>query len=156
MIGALQALAEAYERLAALGGAKREALVALDLKRLEKILDAERAVVEEIQRLEAGRQDVLKRLSQAEPGLHSHMTMAELLAASPGKFRANLKNVHRLLSQRVERAASVGADNEFLIQGALSAVSYHLNRLNAAEVEQGYGQRGEEIVTRPRKFDFQA
>ncbi len=156
MIQVLGSLAEAYERLIAIGKAKRDTLVAIDMKRLEKLLDAEQSVIDEIQQLENGRQKLLKALSKKEPRLIPEMTMNEVLAVSPREIRPQLKAIHKKLDDMVEQAKMVSGDNEFLIQGALSAVSYHLNRLSNAEVEQGYGQRGQEIVTRQQKFDFQA
>ncbi|MBQ7515026.1 MAG: flagellar protein FlgN [Schwartzia sp.] len=156
MIGALESLAEAYERLVAIGKAKRDTLVAIDMKRLEKLLDAEQTVLDEIQQLENGRQKILKSLSEKEPKLRPEMTMQEVLAVSPGEIRPQLKGIHKKLDDVVAQAKTVSGDNAFLIQGALSAVNYHLNRLSNAEVEQGYGQRGQEIVTRQKKFDFQA
>lgn len=86
----------------------------------------------------------------------SQWTMHDVLAICPEKDRPQLKEVHKKLDNAVGQAKQIGDDNEFLIHGALSAVSYHLNRLNNAEVEQGYGQRGQEIVTRQQNLDFKA
>ncbi len=156
MIRVLEALSEAYERLIAIGKSKRETLVAIDMKRLERLLKEEESVIDEIQQLENGRQKILNALSEKEPALFPEMTMREVLAVSPRDIRSQLNAIHKKLDETVEQARTVSGDNEFLIQGALSAVSYHLNRLSNAEVEQGYGQRGQEIVTRQKKFDFQA
>ncbi len=156
MIKALEALTEAYNRLIAIGKAKHATLVAIDMRQLEKLLKAEQAVLDEIQQLEADRQDVLKRLSEKEPAMISQWTMHDVLAICPEKDRPQLKEVHKKLDNAVGQAKQIGDDNEFLIHGALSAVSYHLNRLNNAEVEQGYGQRGQEIVTRQQNLDFKA
>ena len=54
------------------------------------------------------------------------------------------------------RAQELAENNRVLIEGALSAVTYHLNRLGGTKVEPAYGSGGQEVVSHGRNFEYDA
>ena len=50
-----------------------------------------------------------------------------------------------LLDAATKEAAELHENNRLLIEGALSAVTYHLNRLGGLHVENAYGKVGNDI-----------
>ena len=155
LIQALKELSDAYAALLGISGKKRAALVAVDLKGLEPIVEEEKQQLERIRVAEKRRQDALLALSREIPSTHAATTMAEVEAACP-EFRASLHEIHERLNERVGKAQEASDANEFLIRHALGAVEYHLNRLSNSSIDPTYGQKGNESVTREKKFDFQA
>lgn len=156
LIQALKDLSDAYAALLSISGKKRAALVAVDLKGLEPIVEEEKQQLERIRVAEKRRQDALLALSGKIPSIHTATTMAEVEAACPEEFRASLKEIHGRLSKRVNDAQEASEANEFLIRHALGAVEYHLNRLSNSAIDPTYGETGKESVTREKKFDFKA
>ena len=163
LIQALKELSDAYAALLSISGKKRAALVAVNLKGLEPIVEEEKQQLERIRVAEKRRQDALLALSREIPSTHAATTMAEVEAACPEEFRASLHEIHERLnemhgrlSKRVDDAQEASEANEFLIRHALGAVEYHLNRLSNSAIDPTYGETGKESVTREKKFDFKA
>ena len=156
LIQALKELSDAYAALLGISGKKRAALVAVDLKGLEPIVEEEKQQLERIRVAEKRRQDALLALSGEIPSSHAAVTMADVEAACPKELRTSLREIHGLLTKRVGEAQEASDANEFLIRHALGAVEYHLNRLSNSSIDPTYGQKGKESVTREKKFDFQA
>lgn len=156
LIQALKDLSDAYAALLGISGKKRAALVAVDLKGLEPIVEEEKQQLERIRVAEKRRQDALLALSGEIPSSHAAVTMADVEAACPKELRTSLREIHGLLTKRVGEAQEASDANEFLIRHALGAVEYHLNRLSNSSIDPTYGQKGKESVTREKKFDFQA
>lgn len=156
LVKVLGKLSAAYERLLTLAQKKQGALVAVDMEHLEQLLEEEKGLVDEIEHLEFGRQQILAQLAKEVPDLRAASTMEEVGQHSPADLRPWLTQLHRRLDDAVARAKEAGKANEFLIQSALSAVRYHLNRLGNAVVEPNYGGKGQEVVSQHKNFDFQA
>jgi len=149
-------LTKAYENLKALGQKKRELLIAVDMKSLEQLLKVEEKLLQSVDRLEGQRREVLVQLAGENPGLSAESGMRQVLQACPQAKREHLQEIHRILSDAVAAAQELSENNKILIVSALNAVNYHLNRVGSAAVEPSYGQKGQEMVSRQQKFDFQA
>lgn len=156
LIRALDDLSGAYAALLELAAKKRAALVAVNMKGLESVVAEEERQLERIRAAEKSRQDALLALSKAIPSIHAATTMAEVEAACPKELRASLRALHARLGKRVAEAKEAGEMNEFLTRHALGAVEYHLNRLSNSSVDPMYGKKGQESVSREKKFDFKA
>lgn len=155
-IRALDRLTDAYGALLALAEKKRAALVAVDMKALGALVEEEKSILERIGAAESERRGALLALAGATPALTADVTMAGTEAACPAAIRERLRGAHRRLSRSVAQAREAGETNEFLIRHARAAVEYHLNRFANSSVDPTYGSRGQERVTREKKFDFQA
>nr|MBO6294825.1 flagellar export chaperone FlgN [Schwartzia sp. (in: firmicutes)] len=111
LIQALKDLSDAYAALLSISGKKRAALVAVDLKGLEPIVEEEKQQLERIRVAEKRRQDALLALSGKIPSIHAATTMAEVEAECPQEFRALLKEIHGRLSKRVNDAQEASEAN---------------------------------------------
>ena len=145
-----------YERLFKIGQEKQNALVAVDLKKLDLLLKEQERTVAEVQRAEKSRQVILKKLSEQLPNIHSEMKMTELYAHSPQAYRARLEKLHEQLNTVTAKVDELEQNNKILITSALQTVNYRLNQLGGTAVEPSYGTQGEELVSRQKKFDFHA
>ena len=156
LIQALKELSDAYAALLSISGKKRAALVAVNLKGLEPIVEEEKQQLERIRVAEKRRQDALLALSREIPSTHAATTMAEVEAACPEELRLLLRKAHVRLNKTVNDAQEASDANEFLIRQALGAVEYHLNRLSNSSIDPTYGDKGAETVSREKKYDFKA
>ena len=152
----ISSLTDAYGRLTEAGKAKRDALVAVDMARIDELVKSEQAIVEEIEKLEASRRKALSAISAHEPYIGESSSSGEVISKCPDELRGKMKSVNDALREKVKAARRIEMDNGFLASTALGAVRYNLNRIGGAAVEPGYGGSGEEIVTREKKFDFEA
>jgi len=67
-----------------------------------------------------------------------------------------LQKLHEALTASTTKAQELRENNRVLIEGALSAVTYHLNRIGGTHVENAYGSSGQEVVTHARNFEYKA
>ena len=150
-------LAGAYESAIALGKRKHAALVTIDMKELERILNEEQLLIAKIQRLEKKRGNILSQMAQSEPSITPEMKMEEFIALAPTRaLEVQLRTLHRQLSANVDETMRLRDNNQILAQGALDAVNFHLNRLGGATVDQTYSNKGGTGVTYRKNFNFKA
>ena len=156
LIETLDKLGEVYGSLVKLGERKRDALVAIDMQELSKILDEEQLLAAKVQKLEQRRLEILRSLSQADETLTDKTRAKDLYNSAPADLREKFFALHERLSKNVERALTLRDNNTVLARCALDAVQGQLNRLSGAAVEPTYSGKGAESVTHDKKFDFKA
>lgn len=157
LIDVLTKICAVYEDLSKIGERKRDALVAVDMKGLAKILDEEQLAAAKIQNLEKKRGAVLIELSKNLKNVTPNTKAMELYGNAPSvALRSKLTNLHATLTKNVERAVILRDNNQVLAQSALNAVKFHLNKLSGATVNPTYGKSGSEGITHEKKFDFKA
>jgi flagellar biosynthesis/type III secretory pathway chaperone len=153
----LNALNKSYQSLIELSQKKHRALVLIDLKTIETVNDAEAKLGQTIRQLEERRQKVLIHLAVENRAIKKDTRMAELVRYAPTpQIHALLAQLHKTLTASTTKAQELRDNNRVLIEGALSAVTYHLNRLGGTHVENAYGSTGQEVVTHARNFEFKA
>ena len=152
LIEVLNKICNAYKNLAELGEKKRTALVAVDMKALSKILEQEKILTSEIQNFEKQRGATVAELSKDKT-----FTDAEnFYKTAPNSFvTKKLLEIHRQLSQNVERTLQLRENNQILAKTSLDNVTFKLNRISGASVEPTYGTKGS-IVTHQKNFDYKA
>lgn len=156
LIEILNNLSAVYDELAKLGEKKRDALVAVDMDGLAKILDHEQLIAAKIENLEKQRGSILLELSKDNPAITSNIKAEDFYKMAPTPFvKKQLLIVHKKLSENVERTLKIRDNNQILAQCALDAVNFRLNQLSGAFVEPTYGNKGA-IVTHQKKFDYEA
>ena len=157
LVDVLGKICVVYDNLAKIGEKKRDALVTVDMESLAKVLDEEQLAAAKIQRLEKERGNILKELAKNNPAVNDATKAEDFYKNAPSlAMEKRLISLHKSLSKSVDRAVKIRDNNQILAQGALDAVNYHLNRLSNAAVETTYGNKGGEIVTRQKNFDFKA
>ena len=157
LIDVLGKICVVYDNLAKIGERKRDALVTIDMEGLAKVLDEEQLAAAKIQRLEKERGAILSELSKTIPAVNDSTKAEDFYKNAPSlAMEKRLISLHKTLTKNVNRAVKIRDNNQILAQGALDAVNYHLNRLSNAAVETTYGNKGGEIVTRQKNFEFKA
>ncbi len=156
LIDVLGKICLAYDGLTKLGEKKRDALVAINMTGLSKILDEEQLIAAKIENLEIRRKAILQELSKNNIAISNATKAEDFYKNAPTRAIENrLVSLHKLLTKNVNAAIKIRDNNQVLAQGALDAVKYHLNRLSNAAVQPTYGKSGG-IVTHQQKFDYQA
>lgn len=156
LIKVLNKICTVYDGLAKLGEKKRDALVAVDMDALSKILDQEQIIAAKIQKLEQQRGAILLEISANNPKINSNIKAEDFYKTAPTPYLTKkLMEIHSELTQNVERTLKIRENNQILAQTALDAVTFKLNQLSGAFVEPTYGNKGS-IVTHQKKFDYHA
>ena len=157
LIDVLGKINVAYDSALDLGKRKHGALVSIDMDGLAKILDEEQLLTAKIQKLERQRGQTLINLSNMEPSIQPSSKMEELFNLAPSRaIEDRLKFLHKNLINKVNQVIQLRDDNQLLAQSALNAVNYHLNKIGGAMVEPAYGNKGNDVVTHKKNFDFKA
>lgn len=146
-----------YQQLLSLNEEKRSALVRVDMKALEDVVNKEQDVIQAINKAEHTRQDILRSMSRSDNRISANMKMTDLLRRCTDQVaRDQLSKLHKVLDKMVKDVQEATDNNAIITQAALNAVNFKLNQLGGMSVEQGYGNRGQEQVSHQKNFDFQA
>ena len=157
LIDTLDKLGEVYDKLAMLGEKKRSALVGIDMNALAKVLDEEQLLAAKIQKLEHKRGELLKNLSKADITVNEATKAKDFYRSAPSlAIEKRLIQLHERLSRNVDRTLTLRDNNQILAQCALDAVQVQLNKIGGATVQPTYGNKGGNVVTNRKNFDFKA
>ena len=157
LIDTLDKLGEVYDKLATLGEKKRSALVTINMEALAKVLDEEQLLAAKIQRLEKTRGELLTKLSKADITINEATKAKDFYRCAPTlAVEKRLIQLHDRLGRNVDRALKIRDNNQILAQCALDAVQVQLNKIGGATVEPTYGNKGGDVVTHKKNFDFKA
>ncbi|MBR1647660.1 MAG: flagellar protein FlgN [Selenomonadaceae bacterium] len=157
LIDTLDKLGEVYDKLATLGEKKRSALVTINMDALAKVLDEEQLLAAKIQRLEKTRGELLTKLSKADITINEATKAKDFYRCAPTLvIEKRLIQLHERLGKNVDRALRIRDNNQILTQCALNAVQVQLNKIGGATLEPTYGNKGGDVVTHKKNFDFKA
>ena len=157
LIETLDKLGGVYDDLATLGEKKRSALINSDMKKLSGLLDEEKILTTEIQKLEQNRIELFKDLSKSNINLNESPTAKAFYRSAPSQVvEEKLFALHERLVKNVQRALKLRDDNLVLAQVASDAAQKMLNKIGGATVEPTYSGKGAGIVTHQKNFDFMA
>ena len=152
----LNELNKIYQQLVETGKRKRNALVAIDMKALEGLLEEEQQLTQTISMLEQKRQKALIHLAVENRSIKQDTQMAEVLELAPKELQPVLRQLIQALTASTTEVCELRDNNNILIRAAMNAASYHLNRIGGARVESGYGHSGSEVVSHRKNFEFKA
>jgi len=154
----LNELNKTYKELVRLGEKKHSALVAIDMAGLERLLQQEEGLTATVRQLEQQRQKYLIDLAVENRELKKDSHMREVVQIAPPPLRPVLQQLHTELDAGAARVRELSEDNEILVQAALRAVHFHMNRLNGTQAGSTYGQGGSESAPNgtSRRFQFDA
>ena len=156
LINVFSSLADAYERIGAIEGKKREALTNADTATLKKISEEEAHVVDEVNQLETGRQKAIANIVGKSADIDQLTSMRETIERCPDEHRERLVGEVMRLRDAMMAASKMEECNATIAKTAIGFTNYHINRIGGAAVEPGYGDGGQEIVTHSKNFDFKA
>jgi len=145
-----------YQKLQKLEEEKRTVLAAVDLKKLEQIVHQEEAIVEQVNKAEKQRQEVINQLAKQYVKIKPDMAMRDVwIQCTDGQLRDVLMRSHNMLEDVVKKVQALQENNEIMISAALNAINFKLNQLGGTSVEPSYGQSGQEKVTHAKNFDLE-
>ncbi|WP_294157493.1 flagellar protein FlgN [uncultured Selenomonas sp.] len=157
LVQTLNELNKTYRDVCELSRKKHKALIVIDLKSIEAMNGEEAQLTQKIRKLEETRQKLLIRLAVENRAIKKDTNMADLAEKAPTReLRMLLEKLHQALDASTKKAVELRDNNRVLIEGALSAVTYHLNRLGGLHVENAYGKGGQEVVSHASKLEFDA
>ena len=114
-------------------------------------------IVQRIRALETKRQKALIDLAVENRAITKDTKMKDLARFAPTpNHRLLIEKLHAALDTSTKRAQELAENNRVLIEGALSAVTYHLNRIGGTKVEPTYGSGGQEVLSHGRNFEYDA
>ena len=145
-----------YEMLYTLNIKKRSVLVDINMELLEKIVKKEKEIADHISAAEERRQGIMLDLSAVCGGVKPGMKRFELYQYIPEKYKDEIIERDDALDKIVKKVMELAENNTLLITSALSAVNFRLNQIGGSMVEPAYGQKGQEIVTKQKRFDYEA
>lgn len=146
-----------YQQMLVLNENKRKVLVVVDMKGLEQIVKDEQELVSKIEKAENTRQGILKVMAATDSTISPDIKMTDLLHKCPNpQQREQLHKLHQMLSKTVKDVQMASENNAIILKAALGAVNFRLNQLGGVSVESGYGNKGQEMVSHEKNFDFQA
>jgi len=154
-IDLLNRLNAAYELLIKLGRQKKKALIAIDMKAVAGLNDQEEKITSAIAQMEKQRQAKLLALIKADASIRPDTTMAEMIRRARPDQRQGLQSLYDALTKHVSEARQLTEDNRILVEAALRAVHYHLNRIGGTTVQPSYGRAGETGVQQRRRLNFE-
>lgn len=155
LIDVLGKICVIYDKLADIEERKHNALVAIDMDSLAKILDEEQLTASKIQNLEKKRGSVYKQLADTVK-VNDDIKAEDFYKYAPSlAIEKRLITLHKQLSKSVDRAIKLRDNNQILANAALEAVKFHLNRLSNA-TKQSYSATGADIVSHQKNYDFKA
>lgn len=145
-----------YQRLQELNKEKHGILVLMKMPELEKLVQQEEKLIEEINEAEKQRRQVIRKLSSQGVQITSAMAMEDVWSQCRDRDqREMLYKIHKVLAKLVEDVQVAVANNEILITSALSTVNFRLNQLGGSIVEPTYGSKGQEQVTHRKNFELE-
>lgn len=146
-----------YQKLQELNKEKHGILVLMKLQELEKLVQQEEKLIEEINEAEKQRQKAITSLSGNGVKITPDMAMEDVWSQCRDKAqRETLYKLHKMLAKLVQDVQEAVANNEILITSALDTVNFRLNQLGGSVVEPTYGSRGQEQVVHRKNFDLEA
>ena len=156
LIETLNELNKTYCALIALSEKKHKALIVIDLKSIEAVNGEEAKLTQRIRALETKRQKALIDLAVENRAITKDTKMKDLARFAPTpNHRLLIEKLHAALDTSTKRAQELAENNRVLIEGALSAVTYHLNRIGGTTVQPSYGRAGETGVQQRRRLNFE-
>lgn len=145
-----------YQEILRLGIKKRAALVSVQLKELERIVHREQMLLNAVAKLDHQRGKVSRKLALQCDANRPPEKLEELLQFCEAAPAAALKSVQKELKAAIAEVEKVNALNTNLTQQALFVVDYQLNVLSGSSVGPTYAEKGQEQVSRAKRFDYQA
>ena len=154
----LNELNKTYKELVTLGEKKHGALVAIDMAGLEQLLQQEESLTATVRQLEQQRQKYLIDLAVENRELKKDSRMRDVVRLAPPPLQPVLQQLYAELDAGATRVRELSEDNDVLVQAALRAVHFHMNRLNGTQAGSTYGQGGSESAPNgtSRRFQFDA
>ncbi|WP_196599973.1 flagellar protein FlgN [Pectinatus frisingensis] len=155
LINVLLKLIETYDNLFILNQNKRKAIVEIDMHNLDKIVNEEQKIVNEIVFIEAERRDILKKMAEKNSLINQLSNSKTLTAFCPQKYREKFSAANTRLSTSVKKVTDINDANRLLMRGALTAINLNINSISQLKADPNYKGNGNQGFSPHREeLDF--
>ncbi|WP_196592600.1 flagellar protein FlgN [Pectinatus sottacetonis] len=136
---------------------KRKAVLAIDMKTLDQIINEEQKLMAIVIKEEQKRQEILKKMADKNPSINLTSNVKSLTFFCPTDYKDKFLAVNKDLSEIVKKVADINEANKMLMQGALTAVNLNLNSLVQMKADPDYKKNGSQYFSpQEKKLDFKA
>lgn len=156
LISVLTKILDVYKQLLILSKEKRMVIVSVKMTELEKIVSQEQIMVATIGKLEQQREAVLTSLLVSENISTPNKELLDLVMFCDKDMGKKIKEIHRQFKETLAELETNNKMNNHLITQALSVVNYNLNVLSQTSVGPTYASKGQEQVSKIKRFDYEA
>lgn len=139
LIATLRREQEAYQELLPVAEKKTQAIIANNLQMIQEITESEQAAIGKISGMEQKRTEIMKNIGIVLNKKVSELTLPNLinlLERQPQEQR-ELVQIHKELTEVLNRLAEVNGHNKNLIEQSLEMISYNMNLLQSTRIVPG-------------------
>jgi flagellar biosynthesis/type III secretory pathway chaperone len=155
LISVLTKILDVYKQLLVLSKEKRMVIVSVKMKELEKIVRQEQIMIATIGKLEQQRESVLTSLLVSENISTPNKELLDLVMFCDKAIGEKITEIHSQFKETLAELETNNKMNNHLITQALSVVNYNLNVLSEASVGPTYASKGQEQVSKRKRFDYE-
>ena len=144
LIDVLTLIAQTYERMFAFAEEKREALVAVKVDVVNKLIVKEEEIIREIASLELKRADLVEKIARENAWTDKKIKLTDLVERAPIEVSVNMKEVGQRLADVVMKIALLNGINNNLLQQAMQIIEYNINVLSRAQATPFYNSSAQD------------
>lgn len=139
LIATLRKEQEAYQELLPVAEKKTQAIIANDLQAVQNITETEQAAIGKISGLEQKRTEIMKNIGIVLNKKVSELTLPNLinLLEKQPQEQQMLAQIHKELTEVLNRLSEVNGHNKNLIEQSLEMISYNMNLLQSTRIVPG-------------------
>jgi len=142
LAGILDAIGEEYLKMIELAEQKRDALVAVKVDKVNKIIAEEEALIKNIARLEGKRMMLVEQIARESGWTDQKIKLLDLVERAPADFSGRMKQTGQKLADVVMRIALLNGINNNLLKQAMKIIEYNINILSNAQATPFYDAGG--------------
>ncbi len=139
LISTLSQEKELYLSLLPVAEEKTKAIVANDLKELQKVTDREKEMVDRVNALERRRSGIITNMGIVLGRKPQELTLTELIrvAEKQPQEKEALAGLKDTLGKTIRKLADLNERNQVLIQHSLEMIEFNMNLIQSTRMVQG-------------------
>lgn len=138
-------ITEAYIAMSDLAEEKRQALIAVDVKKVNDIIASEEHLIKSIGVLEIRRREIVENLAREGDWKEEKIKLLDIVEKAPEAYAERMKKVGQRLADIIMRIALLNGVNNNLLKQAISIIEYNINILSHAQATPFYDGGGDHM-----------
>ena len=136
-------ITEAYIAMSDLAEEKRQALIAVDVKKVNDIIASEETLIKNIGLLEIKRQELVEQIAREGGWKDEKIKLLDIVERAPAEYAERMKKVGQRLADIIMQIALLNGVNNNLLKQAISIIDYNINILSHAQATPFYNEGGD-------------
>lgn len=145
VISLFDEIADEYVSMSDLAEEKRQALIVVDVKKVNDIIASEETLIKRIGALEIKRQDMVEQLAKEGGWDDKKIKLLDIVERAPKEYAERMKKVGQRLADIIMRIALLNGVNNNLLKQAMSIIEYNINILSCAQATPFYSEGGDQM-----------